>query len=117
MQDQSSHNSVWFLMARSLSGEANSFEEEELQQALAQDIALQQQYDLMKRMWHAGDNQNPTDTDEEERKNITRILQLAKTETQPSDEIPLIQIKSRRRYLYVLSGVAAVLILVVLGWL
>jgi transmembrane sensor len=116
MQDQSLHNSLWFLMARSLSGEANSFEEEELRQALAQDIALQQQYDLMKRMWHAADNQKATETDEEERKNITRILQLAKTETQPSDEIPLIQIKSRRRYLYVLSGVAAVLILVLLGW-
>ncbi|QEC67909.1 DUF4974 domain-containing protein [Panacibacter ginsenosidivorans] len=116
MQDQTSNNGLWFLIARSLSGEATSVEEEQLRQALMKDIALQQQYDLMKRMWHAGDNQSAANTDEEEKKNITRILQLAKTETQPSDEIPLIQIKSRRRYLYVLSGVAAVLILVVLGW-
>jgi len=82
-----------------------------------QNSTLQQQYDLMKRMWHAGENQNAANTDKEETKNISRILQLVKTETQPGDEIPLIQTRSRRRYLYILCGVAAVFILVVLGWL
>jgi hypothetical protein len=32
MQDQTSYNSLWFLMARSLSGEATSVEEEQLSQ-------------------------------------------------------------------------------------
>lgn len=118
MQDQTSHNSLWFLMARSLSGEATALEEEQLRQILQQDISLQQQYDLMKRMWHAiDDQQQTTNSNEEEKQNISRILKLAKTETQPGDDIPVIQIKSKRKYLYALSGVAAVLIAVVSGWL
>lgn len=118
MPDQTSHNSIWFLMARSLSGEATALEEEQLRQVLQQDISLQQQYDLMKRMWHGVDSQQQTTNyTEEEKQNVNRILKLAKTETQPGDEIPVIQIRSKRKYLYAFSGVAAVLIAVASGWL
>jgi ferric-dicitrate binding protein FerR (iron transport regulator) len=104
-------------MARSLSGEATAIEEEQLYQLLAQDVSLQQQYDLMKRMWHAGDKQVRQDMDEEEQKHISRILQLAKAEVIPTEEIPVVQIRSRRRYLYALSGVAAILFLAIAGWM
>ncbi|CAN5680364.1 FecR family protein [soil metagenome] len=117
MQDQPSHNDLWFLMARSLSGESTAFEDEQLQYLLANDIALQQQYDLMKRMWYAGNKQDQKGMDEEEKKNISRILQLAKTEVITAEEIPVIQIRSRRKYFYALSGVAAVLFLIIAGWI
>jgi len=120
MQDQPSHNSLWFLMARSLSGEATAFEEEQLRQILLQDLVLQQQYDLMKRMWHAAENpQQATNTEEqeEEKQHITRILNLAKTETDPSQELQQPQARSIKKYLYALSAVAAVLILAITAWL
>jgi transmembrane sensor len=118
MHDQTSHNSLWFLMARSLSGEATALEEEQLRQILQQDVSLQQQYDLMKRMWHGVESQQQTtNSNEEEKQNVSRILKLAKTETQPGDEIPVIQIRSKRKYLYAFSGVASVLVVVAAGWL
>lgn len=118
MQNHLSNNSLWFLMARSLSGETTAIEEEQLHQLLAQEVSLQQQYDLMKRMWHASDKQVRQDMDEEEKKHISRILQLAKREViPPIEEIPVVQIRSGRRYLYALSGVAAILFLAIAGWM
>lgn len=118
MQDQTSHNSLWFLMARSISGEATAFEEEQLQQILRQDISLQQQYDLIKRMWHAQDSlQQTKNINEEEKQHVSRILKLAKTETYPTEEVPVIQIRSKRKYFYAYVGVAAAIIMVAFGWL
>lgn len=117
MQDQPTHNSLWFLMARSLSGEATLHEQEQLMQILAQDFALQQQYDLMKRMWHEGHAQEAANNIEEDSRHVSRILQLAKTETIPGEEIPVIQIKSRKKYFYAISGVAAVLVISVMPWM
>lgn len=116
MQDQPSHNDLWFLMARSLSGESTTIEEQQLQLLLAGNMALQQQYDLMKRMWRAANKQYRKDMDEAEKQNISRILQLAKTEVIPTEEIPVIQVRSRRKYFYAISSVAAVLLLVIAGW-
>lgn len=117
MQDQPSHNDLWFLMSRSLSGESTAIEEEQLQLLLAGNLALQQQYDLMKRMWRAGNKQYRNDMDEEEKQNISRILQLAKTEVITTEEIPVIQVRSHRKYLYAISSAAAVLVLIIAGWL
>lgn len=116
MQDQPSHNDLWFLMARSLSGESTTIEEEQLQLLLAGNMALQQQYDLMKRMWRAANKQYRKDMDEAEKQNISRILQLAKTEVIPTEEIPVIQVSGRRKYFYAISSVAAVLLLIIAGW-
>lgn len=115
MQDHPSHNNLWFLVARSLSGEATALEEAQLDLILSGDILLQQQYDLMKRMWHAGDK-HYANTNEEEKENISRILQLAKTET-ASENVPVIQMKSRKKYFYALTSIAAVFILVMAIWL
>lgn len=115
MQDQPSHNTVWFLIARSLGGEASALEKEQLRQLLEHDISLQQQYDLLLRMWQAGDKKFPEATDQQEKNDISRILQLARQEMQPNEEIPFIQTRSRKKYLYALSGIAALLILAALG--
>ncbi|MBG9375313.1 FecR domain-containing protein [Panacibacter sp. DH6] len=104
-------------MARSLSGEATAEEQEQLMQILAQDFALQQQYDLMKRMWHPGETKEEPNSIEEDTRHISRILQLAKTETIPGEDIPVIQIRSRRKYFYALSGVAAVLVIFIMAWM
>jgi len=116
MQNQPSHNSLWFLIARSLSGETTALEEEQLNEILQHDASLQQQYELLKRMWHAGEK-HQENTREEENENISRILQLAKTATVPGEEIPVIQIRSRRKYLYAFGSIAAVLLLVIATWL
>ena len=117
MQNQPSHNSLWFLMARSLSGECTAFEEEQLKQILSQDYSLQQQYDLMKRMWHISEKQQDDNTVKEEQQNICRILQLAKTEKISREDVSIIQIKNRKKYFYAITGVAAALVLIITAWL
>lgn len=117
MQDQPSHNSLWFLMSRSLSGEATPLEEQQLQHILLQDISLQQQYELLRRMWEAGDKQYPETIDEEEKKSISRILQLARTEILPNEESLVTQARPFRKYFYALSAVAAVLLLFFAVWI
>ncbi|MEP6844806.1 MAG: FecR domain-containing protein [Panacibacter sp.] len=102
-------------MARSLGGEATVLEEEQLRILLSQDSSLLQQYELMKRMWHAGEKQYQSATDEEEKKSVSRILQLAKTETISKEEIPVVKIRSRRKSLYTVSSIVAAAIIVVVG--
>jgi ferric-dicitrate binding protein FerR (iron transport regulator) len=69
---------IWFLMSRSLSGEATPAEREELMQQLQEQPVLMQQYEMMKRMWqgYAG-RQEPGP---EETGRVSRILQLAAAE-------------------------------------
>ena len=69
---------IWFLMSRSLSGEATPEEQVALQQELRQQPVLMQQYELMKRMWegYAGwQQEGPADE-----ARVSRILQLSTAE-------------------------------------
>lgn len=73
-------NKIWYLMSRSLSGEATPEEEALLEEALLQNSALQQQYHVLKASWNAvqkGQEQHDTDAGG---KRISRILQLAKVQ-------------------------------------
>lgn len=73
-------NKIWYLMSRSLSGEASPEEEALLTEALQQSPALQQQYHVLKASWNAlqkGEDLHDTDA---ESKRISRILQLAKVQ-------------------------------------
>lgn len=74
-------NKIWYLMSRSLSGEATPEEEALLAEALLQNSALQQQYHVLKASWNAlqkgEDHHHYTDA---EGKRISRILQLAKVQ-------------------------------------
>ena len=75
-----SANKIWYLMSRSLSGEATPEEGALLAEVLQQNPALQQQYHILKTSWSAlqkGEELHDTDA---ESKRISRILQLAKVQ-------------------------------------
>ncbi|MEP7319184.1 MAG: FecR domain-containing protein, partial [Panacibacter sp.] len=120
MQEQSPNNKIWFLMSRSLSGEATAEEERELQKLIQQDTTLQQQHELMKGMWHtAADYQNTEFPAEEEKNNISRILQLARQEsaTEKEDALKVVPLKKKYRYLFGISSAAALLIIALSVWM
>lgn len=95
---------VWFLMARNLSGEASSGQQEELMQLLQQNPQWMQHYDMMKTLWKpvADKQENVDDPDR-----IRHILQLAAAE---NGEAPVIPIRTnRRRFLYLGAAAAAII--------
>jgi len=73
-------NRIWILMARSLSGEISMEEREELLAHLVKNAELQQQYELMLRLWKHEKSDTVTDqhATEEDREHVARILQIAK---------------------------------------
>lgn len=66
--------SIWVLMARSLSGEASVQEEQELHAILQQNPLLQQEYDIMVRLWHQ--QENAVD-DREAKQSVRQIINKA----------------------------------------
>jgi transmembrane sensor len=78
---------AWFLFARNLSGEASQHETDELMQLLQEQPALQQQYDMMKRLW----GNNPDATEPVEAAKIKKILQLSQAAAAlPGEEAPVV---------------------------
>jgi len=69
---------IWFLVSRSLSGEATPEEQAALMQQLQERPLLMQQYELMKRMWdgYAGWKEEAP----EDKARVSRILQLSAAE-------------------------------------
>src|SRR5438552_1798310 len=106
MQHQPTHNGLWFLIARSLSGEINIGEEQLLQQLLQHNETLQQQYDLLKRMWHA-EKYPEENINEQEKENVSRIIELAITSDQKHFEIKT----KGNKTLWLAAGSAAVVII------
>jgi transmembrane sensor len=81
---------LWMLMARSLNDEATIQEKEELNKILCQDERLQQQYDLLDRIWsdktarHNNESENSSVT-----KAVSKIITLAELEKiQFDDDAP-----------------------------
>ncbi|HRI19691.1 MAG TPA: FecR family protein, partial [Panacibacter sp.] len=116
MHQQSPNNRIWFLMSRSLSGEATALEEQELQQLLQQDAAFQQQHELMKRMWHTAENQQAAFVDETEKENISRIIQLARQES-AEEELNVIPLRRKYKYLFAAGSAAALIIIASAVWI
>jgi len=112
MQENSANNKIWFLMSRSLSGEATIDEEETLQQMLLQDAVMQQQYDLLKRMWHKEEQPVTAVAGKESTEDISHILKKAKTETAAQ----VVNMHSKYRYAWRVAAAAAVIILCIGGW-
>lgn len=79
---KSSPNDIWFLMARSLSGEATEEESQLLKESLLRDPALQKGFECIKESWsHQRSEDNVSSPDDvTESKKISRILQLARVE-------------------------------------
>ena len=75
-----STNRIWILMARSLSGEISIEEKEELLELLGKNVELQQQYELMIRLWKHEKPNTAIDehANQEDREHVARILQIAK---------------------------------------
>jgi len=112
MQQQPSHNSLWFLIARSLSGEATAEEEQILQQLLQHDAALQQEYDLLKRMWYA-EKHAEGNINQQEKENLSRIIELASREKihESIEEHFVIPSKKNKTFFFVAGSAAAVIII------
>lgn len=73
---------IWFLMSRNLSGEATPQEKTALMEALQQQPALMQQYELLQRLWKPGQAAGT----EEVATKINHILQRSAQETSAIEE-------------------------------
>ena len=102
---------IWQLIARTLNGEASSEEREELQQALRADESLQQQYDLLSRVW-AQKHEDFEDL-ETAHNSVSRIINKAETD-EPTVEIISPLRNSRRRRIWL--SAASIAVLVTAGW-
>ncbi len=120
---EQSQNRIWFLIARSLSNEATVEEIKELLELLNGNIALQQQYDLIKRMWGTNSYDGDEKINEDEKAGISRILQLAAAENihnAPGSSPGITtggKIRNIQKRIYYLTGVAAVLIISLGVWI
>jgi transmembrane sensor len=106
---------IWHLMARVLNGEASGKEQQELIELLRQDESLQQQYDLLTRIWkekeagagyHEGERESARNT-------ISRIInkvELTAGQIEPAAGTSRI----RKRAIWLAA--ASVLILISAGW-
>ncbi|MBN9296709.1 MAG: DUF4974 domain-containing protein [Filimonas sp.] len=114
-------NRIWYIMARCLSGEASDAEREELMGYIQNDVGVQQQYEIMSRLWQEDMHQHTDqdeDVSEEERQNVTRILQMAQVQQSLEDddegeatERTLVRRPSRiKRFIYITSGIAATIL-------
>jgi transmembrane sensor len=68
---------IWFLLSRSLSGDATREDTEELMQLLQQQPELMQQYDMLQQLWTVN---NPAKEDPEQTDKVSHILQLSAAE-------------------------------------
>ena len=68
---------IWFLISRSLSGEATAQEREQLKDALQDQPGLMQQYDMLQQVWQMRPGMQE---EKEEKGKINRILQLSAAE-------------------------------------
>lgn len=102
-------------MARCLSGEASDAEREELMQYIQDDVTVQQQYEIMSALWQEDVHEQPMmeeDVSEEEKKNVSRILQMAQVQQAMKEEDGEQELVERRpshikRIIYITSGIAA----------
>lgn len=94
-------------MSRSLSGEATSQEEEQLHDILQQNPALQQEYDVLVRMWHQKED---AIDDIEASQSVKQIIHKAGGK-EPATVIPLHPSSNKKRYKWLAA--AAILVLVV----
>lgn len=97
---------IWFLMSRNLSGEATPEEQASLMEALQQQPALMQQYELLQRLWKP-DQAAGT---EEVATRINNILQRSAQETaaQEEEQQPLPPVPRTARLLRLTRWAAAI---------
>jgi hypothetical protein len=88
---------IWHLIARALNHEATPEEKEQLAAVLRRDESLQQQYDLLSRIWkekHGSIDEKESDA----AKNIiSRIIYKAELEGRDIPEMPVVRRRSNNR--------------------
>jgi ferric-dicitrate binding protein FerR (iron transport regulator) len=83
---------IWHLIARTLNGEASFREREELSQMLRNDSLLQQQYEILSRIWKDNADKLLVEDSDAARTAISRIMTRAEV------EIPLPEMRSKSRF-------------------
>lgn len=105
---------IWHLIARVLNGEALSDEQEELHVLLAENAHLQQQYELLKRVWKEKENEGK---DEEHAKQyILKIINKAETKID-SDLQYAAGKRLRRRRIAAFASFTGIIIIAATWWL
>jgi ferric-dicitrate binding protein FerR (iron transport regulator) len=109
-----SSDKIWHLIARALNGEASPREQEELMQVLSQDESLQQQYDLLTRIWKEKDGHLENEDNDAARSTISRIINKAELEGMYIGP-PVLKSRLNRRRVWLAA--ASVAIILFGGWL
>jgi ferric-dicitrate binding protein FerR (iron transport regulator) len=105
---------IWHLIARVLNGEATTKEQHELFDILRQDESLQQQYDLLSRIWKEKEGNLEFEDKDAAQTTISRIINKAEREGRHI-ELPAERNHFTRRRIWMAA--ASVLLLVLAGWL
>lgn len=107
---------IWQLMARALNQEATTVEWEELSALLKDDAILQQQYELLTRIWQ--ERENVGEDDSEARATVQKIIH--KAEEEGVDVIYLFDqavIRRRRRRNWVVAASAVIVLTLGIVWM
>jgi len=105
---------VWQLVARVLNGEASVNEQQELLEILRQDETLQQQYDLLSRIWKEKEGISDYHDKEAAQRAISRIINKAENE---NDYFEMNQNRNRSRKRRIWMVAALALVIAISGWL
>jgi transmembrane sensor len=108
-----SSDKIWHLIARVLNGEASPREQEELMQVLSQDESLQQQYDLLTRIWKEKEGHLENEDNDAARNTISRIINKAELEGRHIE--PQVR-KSRLNKRRVWLAAVSVVVILFAGW-
>jgi transmembrane sensor len=101
---------IWHLIARNLNGEASVREQEELLKMLQEDELLQQQYDLLSRIWKEKQRNTEYEDRDAAQNTISRIINKAELES-----IDLPAGKRRLRKIKVWLAAASVIVIISAG--
>lgn len=105
---------IWHLVARVLNGEASSLEQDELCTILGQNLHLQQQYELLKRVWK--ERQDEHKDEEQVKKYISKIINKAETVIDYRKE-ELSGRRRRRRRVLALTSLAVLIAAACTWWM
>jgi transmembrane sensor len=108
-----SPDKIWHLIARALNGEASAREQEELMEVLCQDESLQQQYDLLTRIWKEKEGHIENEDNDAARNTISRIINKAEREGRHIESSIRKSRQNRRR---AWLAAASVTVILFAGW-
>lgn len=103
---------LWHLIARTLNEEASPREREELSQVLRNDPLLQQQFEILSRLWKDNEQKFIIEDSELARSTVSRIITRAEVEAPLPEIRPARKFANKKRWLVA----ASILILGAISW-